>query len=55
MAFASTGCINSLIEELEHKLLVMESNMDISFSEDIKKLHEIRAHVQKVDAKFEKK
>lgn len=55
MVFASTGRINSLIEELEHKLLVMESNTDISFSEDIKKLHEIQAHVQKADAKFEKK
>lgn len=55
MIFASTARINSLIEELEHKLLVMESNTDVSFSEDIKKLNEIRAHVQKVDAKFDKK
>ena len=55
MVFASTARTISLIEELEHKLLVMEANTDISFSDDIKKLHEIRAHIQKVDAKFEKK
>ena len=55
MIFASTARINSLIDELEHKLLVMASNTNVDFSNDIYKLHEIRDHVQKVDAKMEKK
>lgn len=55
MVFASTARINSLVDELEHKLLVMASNTDVDFSNDIHKLHEIRDHVQKVDTKMEKK
>ena len=55
MVFASTARINSLIDELEHKLLVMASNTDADFSNDIRKLHEIKEHVQKVDSKMEKK
>lgn len=55
MVFASTARINSLVDELEHKLLVMASNTDVDFSNDIQKLHEIRAHVQKVDSKMKKK
>lgn len=54
MAFVSTARINSLVDELEHKLLVMASNTDADFSNDIRKLHEIRDHVQKVDAMIEK-
>lgn len=55
MVFASTARINSLIEELEHKLLVMSSNTDVDFSKDIQMLHEIQRHVQRVDAKAEHK
>lgn len=55
MVFASTARINSLVDELEHKLLVMASNTDADFSNDIRKLHEIKEHVQKVDFKMEKK
>lgn len=55
MVFASAARINSLVDELEHKLLVMASNTDVNFSNDIRKLHEIKEHVQKVDSKMEKK
>jgi len=51
MTYASTTRINTLIDELQHKLLVMQANTDVNFSEDIKKLNEIRVHVLKVDNK----
>jgi hypothetical protein len=54
MTYASTTRINSLIDELQHKLLVMQANTDVSFSEDVKKLNEIRVHVLKVDNKKQK-
>lgn len=53
MVFASTSRISSLIDELEHKLLVMQSMTDADFSNDIRKLHEIRDHVNKEDKKME--
>lgn len=54
MTYASITRINSLIDKLQHKLLVMQANTDVSFSDDIKKLNEIRVHVLKVDNKKKK-
>lgn len=55
MLFASTSRINTLVDELEHKLLVMAAITDADFNSDIRKLHEIKEHVLKVDSKLEKK
>lgn len=55
MLFASTSRINTLVDELEHKLLVMAAITDADFNSDIRKLHEIKEHVLKVDSKLGKK
>ena len=54
MVFESSARINSLIDELQHKLLVLENNTDSDFGNDIHKLQEIRDHVLKIDSKFER-
>lgn len=55
MAFVSTERAFAKISELEHHLQVLNNLSDENFSDDLRKLMDIRYHLSKFEKKTQKK
>lgn len=55
MAFVSTQRAFQKLSELEHHLQVLNNISDEDFSDDLKKLMDIRYHLSKFEKKMQKK